>query len=194
MTAPGGGPEEKPHIEGEQAPAEGTYEAPPIEQAPAQPGYEAPPSPTSYQTPDNFPPPGYPPQSGYPPQPGYPPPGYPPPTGYPEPPAYPGPQQYGGNYPPPPPPQQYGASPYPGGYGYGAPEAGTNTLAIGSLVASVIGVLCGIGSIVGIVLGVVALNQIKRTRQGGYGLAVAGIVVGVATLIISMIWAIYALR
>ena len=57
-----------------------------------------------------------------------------------------------------------------------------------------VSVLCGIGSVVGIVLGVVALNQIKQTRQAGYGLAVAGIVVGIATLIISMIWAIYAWR
>ncbi len=38
-----------------------------------------------------------------------------------------------------------------------------------------------------------ALNQIKKTRQAGHGLAIAGIVVGVATLIISMIWTIYAL-
>ena len=102
--------------------------------------------------------------------------------------AYPGPQ-YGASYPPP--PQQYGA---PGGYGYPAAPPGTNTMAIASLVASVVGVLCGIGSVVGIVLGVVALNQIKQTRQAGYGLAVAGIVVGIATLIISMIWAIYAWR
>ena len=65
-------------------------------------------------------------------------------------------------------------------------------MAIASLVASLIGVLCGIGSIVGIVLGVIALNQIKQTRQAGYGLAVAGIVVGAASLVISLIWTIYA--
>ncbi|WP_142389929.1 DUF4190 domain-containing protein, partial [Mycobacterium sp. shizuoka-1] len=103
-------------------------------------------------------------------------------------PGYPPP---GGGYPPPP---QYGGA--PGGYGYSAgypaPASGTNTLAISSLVASVVGLLCGIGSIIGIVLGVVALNQIKQSRQGGYGLAIAGIVVGVASLVISMIWAVYA--
>ncbi len=60
--------------------------------------------------------------------------------------------------------------------------------------ASVVGLLCGVGSIIGIVLGVVALNQIKQTRQGGYGLAVAGIVVGVASLVISLIWMIYAIN
>ncbi len=57
-----------------------------------------------------------------------------------------------------------------------------------------VGLLCGVGSIIGIVLGVVALNQIKQTRQGGYGLAVAGIVVGVASLVISLIWMIYAIN
>jgi len=71
-------------------------------------------------------------------------------------------------------------------------QSGTNTLAIASLIASFIGLLCGIGSIVGIVLGAVALNQIKQTRQAGYGLAIAGIVVGVATLLVSLIIAIYA--
>jgi hypothetical protein len=38
------------------------------------------------------------------------------------------------------------------------------------------------------------MNQIKRSREGGYGLAVAGIVVGAASLIISLIWTIYAFR
>ena len=42
-------------------------------------------------------------------------------------------------------------------------------------------------------LGVIALNQIKETRQGGHGLAIAGIAVGVATLIISIIWTVFAL-
>ncbi|MFZ4372298.1 MAG: DUF4190 domain-containing protein [Mycobacterium sp.] len=117
--------------------------------------------------------------------------GYPPP---PPPPAYGGYPPYG----PPPgadpyqpigyaPPPEYGA-PYPTGYGYPAQQAGTNSLAIFSLVASVVGLLCGVGSIVGIVLGSIAISQIKKTRQGGYGLAVAGIVVGVASLVISIVW------
>jgi hypothetical protein len=65
-------------------------------------------------------------------------------------------------------------------------------MAIFSLVASVVGLLCGVGSIIGIGLGVIAINQIKKTRQGGYGLAVAGIVVGVASLVISVVWMTYA--
>jgi len=45
---------------------------------------------------------------------------------------------------------------------------------------------------IGIVLGAIAINQIKRSRQGGFGLAVAGIVVGVASLVISVVWMTYA--
>jgi hypothetical protein len=197
MTASGGDSGETPQNEGGRGPSEGTYEAPPIEQSQGAPSYDAPLTPpdapayTGYETPSGYPPPNYPPPS-------YPPPGYSPQPGY-QPPAPPQggyPPQYGGPYPPsaPPPPPQFGGQQYPAGYNYPSPQAGTNTMAISSLVASVVGLLCGIGSIVGIVLGVVALNQIKQTRQAGYGLAIAGIVVGVATLIISMIWTIYALR
>ncbi|PEG39592.1 hypothetical protein CRI77_15430 [Mycolicibacterium duvalii] len=71
-------------------------------------------------------------------------------------------------------------------YGPPPPE-GTNPLAIGSLVASIVGVCCGIGSIIGIVLGIVALNQIKQTRQAGHGIAVAGIAVGAVTLVLSVV-------
>jgi Domain of unknown function (DUF4190) len=100
--------------------------------------------------------------------------------------------------------QQYsvGGYPGPGGYppagGYGSTQqTTTNTMAIASLVISVLGIVpfCGgLLSIVGITLGAVALSQIKETRQEGYGLAVAGIVVGVAMLIVGLIWTIFALR
>ena len=66
-------------------------------------------------------------------------------------------------------------------------------MAIASLASSLIGVLCGLGSIVGIVLGVIALNQIKQTGQGGHGLAVAGIAVGGLTLLINLVWTISVL-
>lgn len=51
-------------------------------------------------------------------------------------------------------------------------------MAIASLVSSLVGWICGIGPILGIVFGFVALNQIKQTGQGGRGLALAGIIVG----------------
>jgi hypothetical protein len=60
-------------------------------------------------------------------------------------------------------------------------------LAIASLVASVIW-LCGIGSIAGIVMGVIALNQVKHSGENGQGLAIAGIAVGAATLILGFIF------
>lgn len=52
-------------------------------------------------------------------------------------------------------------------------EKKTNILAILSLVFSVIGM-----GIVGIILGFVGLSQIKKTGEGGKGLAIAGIIVG----------------
>jgi Domain of unknown function (DUF4190) len=83
---------------------------------------------------------------------------------------------------------------YPSAYGpYAATRpSNTNGLAIASLTTSsvsvpamLLGILVSIvalGSlaigIVGIVLGIVALTQIKRTGQGGRGLAIAGIAVG----------------
>lgn len=77
----------------------------------------------------------------------------------------------------------YGVPGYPG---YGPPARKTNVLAITSLVMAIIS-LCGIGSIAGIVLGVVALNQIKASGEGGRGLAIAGIAVGAGTLLLSML-------
>jgi hypothetical protein len=38
------------------------------------------------------------------------------------------------------------------------------------------------------VLGVLALNQIKQSREAGHGLAIAGIAVGAATLLINLVW------
>jgi hypothetical protein len=166
-------------------PSSGGYEAPPIEQSPP-PGYQ---QATGYPNP-NFPPPDYTQQANYAQ-----------PVNYPPPPPYPGAPGYGApSYPPPPPygapPPGYG--PPPTGYpapdysAYGQPAQKTNSMAVASLVASCVGVLCGIGSIIGIVLGILALNQIKQTREGGHGLAIAGIVVGGASLLLSLIWMILA--
>jgi hypothetical protein len=168
MTVPGGGSGED---------AQGDTGQPWSGESPEEGGYPHP-----------GPPPGYPPAPGFDVPPGYPPPGYPPP-GYP-PPGYPPPAQPPG-YPPPAPPAGYPPWGY-GGYpdGYDQPQRRTNNLAAASLVASIIGILpfCGgILSIVGIVLGAIGLNQIKKTGEAGYGLAVAGIAVGVVTLVIGLI-------
>lgn len=92
--------------------------------------------------------------------------------------------------PPPPPPPPSGGAPIPppppiGGVPGAVPQ-GNNGLAVASLVLSIVGVCCGVGSIIGIILGFVALNQIKQTGQPGEGLAKAGIIVGVITLLIGI--------
>lgn len=108
---------------------------------------------------------------------------------------------YGGRQPPygaqPPPyggqPPGYGPNPYPqGGSPYGAPgpygypmppqgwyvERTTNGLAIASLVTALSCI-----PLLGTILGIAALRQIKRRGQGGRGLAIAGVTVGsIATL------------
>jgi hypothetical protein len=134
------------------------------------------------QAPVNYPeyPPPYPPQP--PPVPQY---GYPPQHG--------GPIGYGG------PPPGYPAGPYdpyqayPASPGQGYPHQ-TNGLAIASLITSIVSlpltVFCFIGllvAVVAIVLGVVALNQIKQTYQQGRGLAIAGIAVGSAVVALALV-------
>lgn len=116
------------------------------------------------------------------------PPDYPPPYPPAYPPAYP---------PPPPPPGGYHPPPdFRGGWGPAqpVPRPGTNGLAIASLITAFIGFFCCIGSIVAIVLGTIALDQIKRTREEGFGLAVAGIVLGVAGLVVALIIWIFAMH
>lgn len=57
----------------------------------------------------------------------------------------------------------------------------TNGLAIASLISSFF------ISLLGIILGHIALNQIKRTGEGGRGLAIAGLVIGYAGLVIGIL-------
>jgi hypothetical protein len=90
-------------------------------------------------------------------------------------------------------PPAYGQQPGYGGYPAGGgdqpdgqypPPQGTNGLAIGALVSSLIGLCsCGLGAIVGIILGVMALNQIKERGGEGKGMAQAGIWIGVAAIV-----------
>ncbi|HLL64258.1 MAG TPA: DUF4190 domain-containing protein [Micromonosporaceae bacterium] len=76
-------------------------------------------------------------------------------------------------------PAGYTAPGYPP-YGYGAPAAPTtNALAITSLVLSLVGlVTCGVTGLIGAILGHVAKRQIRERREGGEGMATAGIIVG----------------
>lgn len=192
MTAASGGPGETPQndrLEGgwEAAPIEHSL---PIEETPAYGGgyYESPAGPVypAYRAAgEPFPPP--PPPFG----PAFPPPAYP--TAPPGAPTSPHAAYPPGGYPVPPPPPGYAmpmdyGTPYPGEYGFpGAQSPRTNTLAIVALVSSLVGLLCGIGAVIGIICGAVSLNQIKRTREDGHGLAVAGIAIGVAALVFQVV-------
>ena len=112
-----------------------------------------------------------------PPEPGYPPPWSRPSTGTAwsnEPPAglpptYPGSGYPGAQgYPPPYPAPGYPAPGYPG-----QPPArqGTNGFAIAALIFGIIG-----GALLGFIFGFVALSQIKKSGQGGRGMAITGLV------------------
>ena len=81
-------------------------------------------------------------------------------------------------------PQGYGAPPP----GYGAPaQQGTNGLAIGALVCAFL------VPPVGLILGIVAKGQIKRTGQGGNGLATAAIVISALSMLLVAVAVIAAL-
>ena len=97
-------------------------------------------------------------------------------------------QQYGGVDP-------YGM-PYPGGpygqYDYGGDGAiqqrGTNGMAIAALASAIGGaLLCGVPSIVGAILGHLALNQIKQTGEEGRGMALAGVIIGWVAFVLSVL-------
>jgi hypothetical protein len=152
-------------------------EYPPLENSPQQ---SDPYAPVDYPTNPGLPPPvygaGYAGPAGYPPPtpPGYPPPGYPA--------APPGYQPYAGGYP-------YGTDPYDPYRAMKPP--GTNGKAIGALATALAGLLfCGLPSIVGLVLGVIAMRETKRTGQEGYGLALSGAIIGG---LVTAGWALYLL-
>jgi len=96
------------------------------------------------------------------------------------------PDQPGAPVPPTPPPAP----------AYGQPPAAkTNTLAIISLIASIAGIviLWGIGSIAGVICGHISLSQIKKTGEQGRGMAIAGLIVGYAGIVLAIIGVIVAI-
>jgi Domain of unknown function (DUF4190) len=106
-------------------------------------------------------------------------------------PGYGPPTAVSGNWPPPAPP----------GYGYGYPSGyppysysyaelpKTNGLAVASLVCSFFFWIYGIGALVAIVFGFIARSQIRHSggTQRGKGMALAGIIIGFASLVITAV-------
>jgi len=66
------------------------------------------------------------------------------------------------------------------------PATRTNGLAIASLVLGVLW-LFWLGSVVGLVLGLMALKQIKTRNQGGRGVAIAGVVLCTLWLLVLVV-------
>jgi uncharacterized membrane protein len=66
------------------------------------------------------------------------------------------------------------------------PVTSTNGLAIASLVLGILW-LFWLGSLVGLILGLVALKQIKNRNQRGRGIAIAGVVLGILGLALSVV-------
>jgi hypothetical protein len=96
--------------------------------------------------------------------------------------------------PPPAPPPQYGA--YPGGYpppppgypGYAPPPSGPrNGLGLAALIVAIVALLSAVGGVVlgvvAVVLGFLGWNRAKRGEANNGGIAVAGIVLGVLSII-----------
>lgn len=84
--------------------------------------------------------------------------------------------------------QQPQQSYQPQGYaqqGYVQPQK-TNTLAIVALISSFF------VSLAGIICGHIALSQIKRTGEGGRGMAIAGLIIGYIGLVATIFWIIAA--
>jgi Domain of unknown function (DUF4190) len=74
---------------------------------------------------------------------------------------------------------------------YGPPVTDrTNRMAIWSLVLSIL-TLGGLGSLAGIWLGATARRRITATGERGHGLAIAGIIVGVITLLFAIAYWVY---
>lgn len=107
-------------------------------------------------------------------------------------PQYP-PVEYPESYAPPYPPPGY--PPYHDPYRpYGPTKPpGTNGMAIAALVTALAGpLLCGAPSIVAVVLGIVAMRDTRRTGQDGYGIALAGVIIGAVVVflgtVVAIIW------
>jgi hypothetical protein len=86
---------------------------------------------------------------------------------------------------------QYGQAQY-GQAQYGRVGRGTNSLAIASLSLGVAQIVASIlTGIPAIVLGFIALNQIRQTGEDGRGMAITGIVLGFVGIILTALFIIF---
>lgn len=108
-------------------------------------------------------------------------------------PAYPAPGQPGPGYPGGYPSPGYPAPGYAPAYGSAyTPPPRTSGIAVASMIVSIASlVVClGFPGIVGLVLGIVGLNQVMRDGMRGRGFAITGIVVGAVATAFAMLFVI----
>ena len=110
-----------------------------------------------------------------------------------------GPQGEAGSGPPPPGQYGQGAPQYgqPAGYGppqfgqaapYGRVGRGTNSLAIAALCCGIGQILAGpLAGIPAVILGFMSLGQISRSGEDGRGMAIAGLVLGIVGLMLTVL-------
>jgi hypothetical protein len=63
----------------------------------------------------------------------------------------------------------------------------TNSLAIGALVCGIAQFVVPLACFIAIILGHKARRQIRRTREGGYGIATAGLILGYLFIALSVL-------
>ncbi|MET0693204.1 MAG: DUF4190 domain-containing protein [Propionibacteriaceae bacterium] len=125
---------------------------------------------------------------GSPPAPGQEPPVYGAPAGYPQTPAY-GANPYGAN--------PYEVNPYQAAYGSSTPYGlvpQTHPQATVALILGIVGmVLCPVVGIAGLVIGSRSRRQIdaEPQRYTGRGLATAGVVLGVISIVVGVLWVVF---
>ncbi len=93
-----------------------------------------------------------------------------------------------GGYSPPPSPTPY--PPPPAGYP-GQPQMQvqrTNGLAVAALVMGILGFCMWVPSVLAIVFGIIARNQCRERHEAGEGMAMAGIVMGVIVVVITILY------
>ncbi|MFI6514501.1 DUF4190 domain-containing protein [Spirillospora sp. NPDC050679] len=87
--------------------------------------------------------------------------------------------------------QPYGQQPAPVQHHYygAAPVMAppTNSMATAALICGIAGFFCGIAAPLAIIFGHMAQSQIKRTGEGGSGMAVAGLILGYIVTVFTVI-------
>ncbi|MCL2850439.1 MAG: DUF4190 domain-containing protein [Micrococcales bacterium] len=91
---------------------------------------------------------------------------------------------------PPEPSGYYAGYGYPGQYGY-APPATTNGLAVAGMITGIVScIVCPIAAVVGLVLSIIALGQVRRDGTAGRGFAITGVAtssVGLLLVVVSLL-------